>query len=161
MKTTYRHAKIKKSVLFYLCAKKMKIVKISVLLIFLFASVQSTLAQELKGSWKGGINTKLTMRSGEMEFTADKKGIKTLYMETSFYFYDTQNYHECYVDLARGDHDSKWTTKGSVTKVVDENETTVTKTRNGFVIISGCYNTQFYKVAFRRRGNRYVGQEIK
>lgn len=143
--------------------KTSKIIPPFTLLFLLFTFALTVFSQDLKGSWRGGINTKLTMRNGEMEFVADKKGLKKFSMETSFYFYDTQNYHECSIYAVRGDRRSKWTTKGNVTTIIDEdgNDTIVTKTRHGFVINSGCHNTQFYQVAFTRRGNRYVGREMK
>ena len=131
--------------------------------ILLLTFVRFTSAQESKGFWKSGINTKLTMRSGEMEFTTDEKGLKAFSLATSYYFYDTQNYHECDIGFSRNDGISKWTKKGNVTKIIDEdeNETILTKTPGGFIIDSGCHNTQFYKVAFTLRGNHYVGREIK
>ena len=141
-----------------------KTVKILAIVISLFLTASAVSAQnKLKGSWKNENKTKAMTRSGEMFFTTDGKEIKSLTFDTSFYIFKTKNYHECAIAVSRDDGTSKWTTKGSVTKVIDadDNETIITKTGGGWTIYSGCDNTTFYKIAFTRRGDRYVGREIK
>ena len=140
-----------------------KTIKILAIVWLLLNCAAAISAQETEGYWKGGINTKLTMRNAEMTFATDAKGLKRFSFDTSFYFYDTENYHECGIGFSRGDKTSKWTVNKNVTRIIDEdeNETIVTKTPRGLIIQSGCGNTAFYKIAFTRRGNRYVGREIK
>ncbi len=141
-----------------------KTVKISAMIGFLFFTVSVVSAQkEFRGYWKNDSKTKLVTRSAEMSFTTDGQELKSFTFDTSFYIFKTKNYHECGIASSRGDADSEWTTKGSVTKIIDadKNETIVTKIHGGWTIYSGCFNTAFYKITFMRRGNRYVGREIK
>lgn len=137
--------------------------KYPAIIFFILSLSAIAAAQETNVKWNGDTKTKLTDRTAEMKFTVDAKGLKSFSFYTSFYFHDTQNFHECDLDFSRDDNVSKWTTNGNVTKIIDKNgeETIFTKTKLGFIVDSGCGNTTYHKVSFVRRGKSYVGRKIK